>query len=122
MHTNQVVCLRYHPISGLVWTNKCLDIMILLVVWFSRKQIAGSDLLKDEFFKDFLGYVPVGGQLLLFFSVACEVVSMIIQSNMSQAVFQNIRKLYGGETDVTIHSGNCISTMTLLLYMSIYLV
>ena len=74
MHTNQVVCLRYHPISGLVWTNKCLDIMILLVVWFRGKQIAGSDLLKDEFFKDFLGYVPMGGQLLLFFSVASEVV------------------------------------------------
>ena len=29
---------------------------------------------------------------------------------MSRAVFQNIRKLYSGETDVAIRSGNCIST------------
>ena len=28
---------------------------------------------------------------------------------MSQAVFQNIRKLYSGETDVAIHSRNCIN-------------
>ena len=41
---------------------------------FNGKQIAGSDLLKDEFFKDFLGCFPAGGQLLLFFSVASEVV------------------------------------------------
>ena len=41
----------------------------------SGKQIAGSDLLKDEFsFKDFLGCFPVGGQLLLFLSVASEAV------------------------------------------------
>ena len=41
---------------------------------FKGKQIAGSDLLKDEFFKDFLGCFPVGGQHSLFFSVPSEVV------------------------------------------------
>ena len=46
---------------------------------FSGKRIsAGFDLLKDGFFKDFLGSFPVGGQLLLFFSVASEVVMVVL--------------------------------------------
>ena len=49
---------------------------------------------------NFLGCFPVGGQLLLVSgSVASELkLCWFIRSYVSQAVFQNIRKLYSGET------------------------
>ena len=34
---------------------------------------------------------------------------------MAQVVFQKIRKLYSGETDVAIRSGNCIITLRCII-------
>ena len=55
-----------------------------------------------------LALSPWGANFCYFFSVGSEVVLIYSIKYMSQAVFQNIRKLYSGETGVAIRFENCM--------------